>query len=234
MKPLLVEFFGLPGAGKTTVAEAVMSELRERGVCIIGRSDISRLWRGASRTERVLVASQLLLFLLRCYPAFRRNFMSIRPLSSEVVKRILRLPFPELLLRKTLLNLEGEVLLLDQATLQDIWSIAVGTDFQQMNAVSTLVGDIFAINEDVRRAFVYFEIDVSAAAKRIDGRTHGKSRFDKMGLQQIESALHTEAGRMRSLADVIYSSSWPSLTVDGRDAMHPKVASVATWIQGLI
>ena len=53
-KPLIVEFVGLPGVGKTTVSQQVALKLKERGFQIVFRPEILQQWRQKNILQKAM------------------------------------------------------------------------------------------------------------------------------------------------------------------------------------
>lgn len=230
--PIVIEYFGLPGAGKTTVAENVISRLRRSGKRVADLSDIDQLGNRYSR-ERLLIGNQLLKAHIRYGMGLGYYLATTRPLKYESVIRTALLPLSELRLGRTLLKSEGCVYVLDQFTIQSIWSIAVGSNRWSKRWVSQVVHDMLTINNQAERAFVFFDIDADSAADRIESRTNGNSRFDNKARDEVLSKLRGEVSRMAYIAEEIQSSSRPMITIKGNEPIRNKVDAISDWIEDM-
>jgi hypothetical protein len=185
----LVEFFGLPGSGKSTVTNAI-----ERGPGVHSRHEISKDWRRQSHLRRI----GFTLRTLRDVPlmlAALRLARGARLTRRESYGRLLRL-----VLTKHWWIAQPGMLLLDQGALQSIWSIlyASGRTSPRPSHIEAFLREFF---DGVAAQIVLLDIDDATAAQRIVDRTQGNSRFDELPLTEVESQLASSIALLRTIHD---------------------------------
>jgi hypothetical protein len=187
---LIVEFAGLPGAGKTTICRHVTVP--------------HRLKASVSLSEMRL---QLALF-----PVAWHLFMlciGTRPFDWS---RLLRAPSLVMLLRCYATNSLPTVL--DRGVIQKIWSILMDSRLYSKLRLKRLM---VAIRPFAPHCIAWVETPLEAAALRISQRSHGNSRFDRLPLEEINASL-TEKSRLLSELVEIYQQNTGAvlLRLDGR------------------
>lgn len=184
MPPLLVEFTGLPGAGKTTITRAVLSELATTGyncfdLSALGTPEAIEKKEGrlfsklktfyyfaSSCVNHKRIALNVLLYALQVTP------LSIVSLQ-RVVTLLLRLD-----LIKTMMSDSYDLIVLDQGLIQNIWSITATGNPPANNKY--LVRLLKSILDETSPAIILVDVDVELAMERINHRLTMRSRFDKM------------------------------------------------------
>jgi thymidylate kinase len=212
-EPFLLEFVGLPGAGKTAVAARLVSQLRARGTtCAERRRQRDR--HGGTTRRRIRRA----VFLLRNHEltqASLRFAASVRPVSLTRLARALRLSGWARQLQSYAAS-DVDVVVLDQGPVQDAWSITVPGGSWGEAAMRAAVGRVMQATQ-MPRAFVYVDVDTETASERLRLRRGGSSRFDRLGATQTRTWL---ARYERSLSSVfqyaVAVSNAPFVRVDGR------------------
>jgi len=173
----LVELFGLPGCGKSTLA----TELAVHLECLT-RNDISARWAMLPiRKKGAHIARGL--FDRRTAIAAIGFAISARLTSTESLFRLFRLVAK----RDWVCRQQGTVLL-DQGFLQDIWSILYEAQPANIRtkAISRLVS---ALYRDIDPSFLYLELNSDTAATRIFNRSDGSSRLDQLPEEKIRIRL---------------------------------------------
>lgn len=162
-RPLVVEFAGLPGAGKTSLVDAL---------------SIPHADRRKSRAPRFYLGAPAWLVLF----AALRLALSIRPLRLSYVARAVRLATS---LRRYV-AMDEDVIVLDQGLVQKIWSMVVETETFSRDAVADLVTALGPFAPD---HVFWVKVPERIAAQRISRRGSGNSRFDGLAEHDIERRL---------------------------------------------
>ncbi len=189
-RTLVVEFVGLPGCGKTTVANQLLPLLSARGVRCRGRRSAHQPWKRRLRTYASTAA-----FHLR-HPgsatASVARALSLSPLELQRLPHALRMAGWSRHLKQPVIG-NYDLIVLDQGIVQDAWSLALGASAEQdkylRRSIQASVGDA-AVN----LAYVYFDIDIDLAVERIRARASGTSRFDRMRDNEALEMLHKHRG----------------------------------------
>jgi hypothetical protein len=182
---LLVEFSGLPGAGKTTTAERVVESLRSMGYRCTLRPPLFDSERG-----RLLQRARMALFRLtqvRLTVAALRYALSVRPRRLSRIRYLRPLWF----LAYYQLELDAsadEIVILDQGIVQTLWATSVPGELGSRRSAERILDACYAAGARTR-LFVHFRGDPATAAGRVASRQHGASRFDGRGAGDVADAL---------------------------------------------
>jgi hypothetical protein len=171
---VVVEFAGLPGAGKSTICSHLTVPHRTKASTPLRRWRLRRsvlavAWQllGLSLTTRPFkwsrfVRSFNIIVLLRCYA----------PVDLPVV--------------------------LDHGLLHKIWSLLMDADSFPEERLQRLIEDIrpYAANY-----IIWVDAPLETAALRVSQRTHGRSRFDGLPLRDINTRLASKSQLLTRLVD---------------------------------
>lgn len=175
-KPVCIDFFGLPGCGKSTLSHLASQKLRCEGLDVKevsydmdhGNGTLLRTWKKIVTTIR--------LFL--CYP---RLFWRVsKTLSTNGISLFGKLYFKHIInLSYKICVLKGhhEIILFDEGFCQAVLSLSVNNDGIREYCYDSLVS---AIASDRRMIYVYIKTEPDTALARIRGRNDGQSRFDNL------------------------------------------------------
>ncbi len=226
---IFVELFGLPGAGKTTLTDAVGEApyLKTR-FNIADEWAAQSYWRQSGYVVRTLVDLPLVVSAVRLA-------IGARLTNPESLWRLIRL----VIMKHWWLTRPG-LLLFDQGALQSLWSVLYTSGRTQPNpkVISPLVRLFF---EGMRTQIILIEVDKKVAARRIIARTNGSSRFDGLPLERVDSqiALSTslvytiiEAARVAGIDVRTFNGSEPTSVLAEKlqellDSHQRDIASIA-------
>jgi thymidylate kinase len=182
-RPLLVDFSGLPGAGKTTIARALVSRFEKAGLacCLVEITDYETLRSGRFASVSDLWRSTGLLLLVLGLLAVTR------PRTRELLGCFRRLYMHARYVRACALH-EADVVLLDRSVINSAGLIAVRTG----SLSEPLVRRIFSrVYEDLadRTLFVHVRTPESTAAERFASRRtreiEAGARFPRVGADRV-------------------------------------------------
>ena len=204
--PMLVELFGLPGAGKTTLADATAE-----GLELLTRADLGAEWQRRSLLKKTAFVDRMLLDMGSVAPALR--LAARAPLASgESLLRLARLSAKAQWLRS-----QSGLLLFDQGFLQDLWSIlyAAGRYEPDIELLTPLLRSLY---NGVEARIVFLDVDPETALRRIRGRSYGDSRFDRLPETELRDRL---AGAARLPRAIIEAAQAAGLNVEVLDGAAP-------------
>ncbi|HEY5903524.1 MAG TPA: hypothetical protein VIU39_13295 [Anaerolineales bacterium] len=235
-RPLLIEFMGLPGAGKTTLAQFVLEELTAAGYrCFaLNRLDepepIEK--RKGGLTSKLRTAGGVLVSTLRYRLiagsawAYTRQ---IRPFNLNSFRRYFVL-LTRLDLLRRLMRGPYDILLLDQGLLQSIWSLsATGEPPRDDCQLETLLQ---AIHAELSPLIVGVHVGADLAVERVTTRPTRRSRFDTIPASQASSLLRRQKdviSRILSLSAGLQEAS--CLDVNGSRPPDQNVRLIVPFIQ---
>jgi hypothetical protein len=198
--PIVIEFFGLPGAGKTTIANCFTEALRARGYRVQTANDFV-LW--LSQQPKLKKLGFLLSDLRN---AIRQLFcctlfgLRLRPIKALSFSRIVRVPYINLCFERYLDTLGRTVVVMDQANMQLIWSIgafASRYDKASLNEACT------ATLGTHLRYYACLTPDPAETSLRLQGRKSNHSRFDNLDDEQLHFALGNASGIVTDLHTIL-------------------------------
>lgn len=199
----LVELFGVPGAGKSTVAAAA-----GEGTGLLSRADLSRSWSRCSWATKLANGG--------------RAVMNYQMLAAAVgLSRKTLLNSPESLLRLARLVVKSQWLrsqrggiLLDQGLLQELWSIhyASGSFDPDPKRLRPLIRAIYG---ELEPCIVFIDVDEQTAASRIAGRAGGDSRLDGLPEAELAAGIVRAAELSRAILRAAQAAGMRTQVIDG-------------------
>lgn len=180
---LCIEFVGIPGAGKSTVAECVVEELRAKGLVVTEASHV--MASSGSPLKRLAVKMWLLIISCILLP---REALSITLRTGQLTRygrlgawltvsiNLLAVKAVEKLHAK-----KGTIVVFDQGLLQGLWSIrlSAANDFD-----STTLSRPPTISN---RLIIFINSDQSLIRERLATR-NGSSRLDNDSIYTLQDA----------------------------------------------
>jgi thymidylate kinase len=227
---LILEFVGLSGAGKSTVAEALLSRLRCQGYTCVHRHDI-----GGQGVPRPLHFSRLAAYFIR-HPALLSGSFHLGRTAPRLTLSAFReaIRFYVWSYRVALgRKLGPDIVVLDQGIIQEGWGLVVRQTGLEPAAIVQATKEIVR-GARVTYALVYFDVDRDLAARRIAGRTAGESRFDSMDQVAAQRLLETHEPLLKELLlDVAGTFGLPVLRVDARRSVDDLIEELVGFIEKL-
>ncbi len=189
--PRIIEFLGVPGSGKSTIAGKLTEELQ-----YLDRKSIVNEWKARSAPVKAwCIARSLLDFqMLAASIGIARG---ARLISRPSLGRLVRV-----IGKRHWVKTRHGPLLLHQGYLQDIWSILTFNDNEDVD--QACVADFLsALYDGTDATLIYLDVDPQTATNRIIGRRDGNSRLDDLAEEQISRLLEKRVW----VADLIYSAA---------------------------
>lgn len=176
---MLVEFFGIPGAGKSTISHRVSERLKNEGRSV--EEPMYALTHEAPSAKRYLYKSMYAAYGVALRPAEARSIGALiagtdQPSRLTLVKTI----FNWLFVSGVIHSRDRDTLhVLDQGLCQAAWSVALGAERDRVEelceaAVSTL-------SRTERTLIILVDIAPETARKRLSARSDDGSRVTPTG-----------------------------------------------------
>lgn len=228
LKPLIIEFVGLPGAGKTTVFDPVASYLKSQEISVVLRSEILEEWQAQPQFKKFLklipdnpnqlnILFQSLKLGTQVKPINLTSFSK----AAKVFTNAKRLDSVSLC----------QAILMDQGLLQEIWSIGLtGTP----PSIEHLQSSLFPLFESRKIAIVYFKIDIETALDRIQNRSTGRSRFDQISIESAKLLLLKYEPYLKDILTCAEKFGTPILEIDSERSIEEKTDKITHWLVNLI
>lgn len=206
-RPVLsfIELFGLPGAGKTTLIDAIGEDPGLKT-----RLAIAEEWRRKSVLRKLGYFIRTLFDPPLIAAAIQLVFTA-RLTRGESLWRLLRL----ITMKHWWLSHSG-VLLFDQGALQSIWSVLFASKRTSPDpeAITRLIRALFT---GMQAQIIVIEVDKSLAASRIVARTDGTSRFDGLALEVVEKNVERSISLVHAIVAAARAAGIDVQTLDGAE-----------------
>jgi len=230
VKPIVIEFLGLPGAGKSTVCQQVTAILHQEGWHVLQRYDYYRWLQRCPWTVKVKVHTcgylkrfPITLKIL-CYELMRP------PLNRWSLRLARTLALHHAYFDEFIRATHPQLCLLDQWTLQSLWSIGVTHQETDSAPVTTMAHTLIT---DAPHAYIYFHLPPEVAAHRVAHRPTGQSRFDQRPYQEIKAILRQSDQLFQAILFAVEMQKRPLLRLDATQPVPDQVDQVIGWIKGM-
>ena len=174
-KPLIIEFVGPTGSGKTTNCLHFSDVFRKQNLNVYGFSDVKQYLLQRTFFQQFNLFIRTLLSTSRNIFFYATLLASNGIYSIDSLYRYIKLCIFNTGLRQFMSTRKVDVLFLDQWVIQGLWSATIF----KANSYEKL-------QKQLNRFYfpctyvLYFDIDEETASERIGLRLGGRSRFDKM------------------------------------------------------
>jgi thymidylate kinase len=235
-QPLLVEFIGVPGAGKTTIAQVAIENLNASGYRCFGLSTLDKPETKEKLKGGILSKLRTTFqFALSCiiYPRIAidalRFVMQVKPVNFNTIQRYI-LFMARLKFFSSLIEEDFDFIILDQGLIQYIWSIAVsGEEPTSDRYLAQLVNSLL---DEMPLFVILVDIETELAIERIVNRPTMRSRFDRMAPSMAEVWLSTHK---EVFSKIIESTgefkSTGYLNVSGDQPVNTNIGLIIPFIQ---
>ncbi len=231
----VIEFVGLPGAGKTTILKEFRQHVLGAPSFLFDINDLKPSPRDRlPRLGKVFSLLSLLLFFATHARLYREMLLygfRARRLSLQMFYKVfsyIRVAYFIDVEKKRQREDCQASLLLDQGLVQAIGSMSVPSSGKPLPSPKRLVDILVMKRVDM---IIFLECDMWQALERIKQRSHGGSRFDigartplkKLELGRMESALRRTVNECK-LAGIHV------LTISSKQAVDKSVAQIRHWL----
>jgi thymidylate kinase len=223
---ILLEFYGLPGAGKTTISRYLSDQLRQNNIrsCLFAElyAEINK------KTKRYLRLSALIK-MLGNFKFIVSYMWTTRSLDIADYKRWITLWIHYKWTQYLLLHYANtyDIIIFDQWVIQDLWSLFVfkrtWDDKVIYNFISTL---------NYKPYFVYCGIPVETACERIKERSCDGSRFKGNEITEIRRRLEPNYEVMQRIHHIISSIYTPDkeIIIDTNEPILLNIQHILSWL----
>ncbi|WP_188633947.1 AAA family ATPase [Lentibacillus kapialis] len=191
MGPLIVEFNGLSGCGKTTNAKALTSKLQEAGFSVATASSLIDFYHG-----KRLPKLRLLLPNMQLNLSLFQYMMSLKPFSFYRL-RCLSAVWTFTYIYKKSAQHQNQILIIDQGIIQALSAAVYLNTFQEDRQIRRVLTQLNRQNFNL--LVVNCLSNGSQAADRIQIRNEQKNRFDRMARPVLDNNLNTHGETFESV-----------------------------------
>jgi O-antigen/teichoic acid export membrane protein len=227
--PVILEFVGLPGAGKTVLSTMLIRELTMRGHRCSGRIGIG----GDSRFARAAAAARILAVNLPLLARVVRFAASLKPRYRGRLQLALKTAaWPR---RRDMARARAlDVMVLDEGVVQNVWGIGLGASADRRPKADSMLRALLADRKAVF-AFVLVDTDVDTALARIRRRRDPDARVDRAPPREQERLLAVHGAQLRQLLSVaIRLTGAPVLRIDAAGPPGAPLPALVTFVEGLL
>ena len=226
MTPAHVEFLGLPGAGKSTLAAPLAEGLQAAGYRLVDRMALARSYDALSSFAK---APFYLPWHRGRWPRVAATLgyaLATRPVTLERLRRSAKL----LRLRAQLERVPGapcDLIVLDQGLSQALASLVMAGTAPEARLDALLT----ALYRGLAPHVLYLQLEPRTALARLRGRRDGKSRFDALPDARAARLLGDQANYQRALVVHLRALGIPLLTIDATRDREENAAAALRWLR---
>jgi adenylate kinase family enzyme len=219
----IVELFGLPGAGKTTLVNALKLE----GLDFRTRRDLVSAWADLSVFSKSYYALRGLANPTALYAALSFA-MQIRRLPPENWARLFRL-----LAKSYWVRSRKGVYVMHQGLLQDVWSIFYGVRPIGVShkALERLIAALF---RQTPLVILYLDVSPEVSAARVSERTHGNGRVDRLSKAAADEKLREAQWPIQKILEAAAVLGITVIRIDTADSQHAVAQAAASELRAIL
>ena len=217
--PILIELFGQPGAGKTTLVRAAAMDAKTK-------ADLTAAWTRLPALKKAHLFGRAALGGT-CLIAATRLAIGARLTRGDSLLRLARL-----VIKSHWVRAQKEPLLLEEGHLQDLWSIfySAGRTEPNPRLLSPLIRCLY---RGVETQIAFLDTDPQSAFDRIRGRSHGKSRLDRLSDTDLQARLAATAQLPHRIVEAARSAGLMVETLDASQPIQANADRLVAMVQRL-
>lgn len=230
INPIIVEFVGLPGSGKTTLCHRVAAQLKAKGIATISREEILKQWHQKNALQKLFklapsdfnqwsVLLNSLTLAARVKPINVQSFLQAGKVFFNVK-------------RNDAVVCAGncQIILLEQGLLQEAWSVVITGSLPKRSYLKQLMTSLLD-NRPI--AIVNCKLDLDTAVSRIQKRPRKKKKdsyFDLMDAEQAHSLLIKYFPYLQEIINCGQTAKFPILDIDSSLPLEENSEKIFNWI----
>ena len=228
--PLVLEFVGLPGSGKTTISHLVASKLEAKGIKIVSREEILKQWHQKNALQKLL---QLFSSNSNQWTILVNSLKfaaQVQPLNLFSFVQAIKIFFN---VKRNDAVVRGEncqLILLDQGLLQEAWSVVIAGSLPKLSYLKREMLSIF-YNRSI--IIVNLKIDLDTSVSRVQNRQKKKKKdsyFELMDSAQAYSLVTKYFPYLQEIINCARIAEIPILDIDSSLPVEENSEEIVNWI----
>jgi hypothetical protein len=182
----VIEFYGLPGSGKTSVSNLLQTKLIEKEIDVQTFDDVFRKYRTNNFLFKVFTFIKL--FFVRYKFVINTIIYSFSyGISLDILKRIKISILHDYLIYSFCQKKQNTILILEEGYIQNILSYAYSKHLIVNKSLYRLIN--LLNKKNIKLHFVYSKLDIPSAIERIIQRKNNNKRFNPSNIITLENRL---------------------------------------------
>ena len=228
--PLVVEFVGLPGSGKTTISHLVASKLEAKGIKIVSREEILKQWHQKNALQKLL---QLFSSNSNQWTILVNSLQfaaQVQPLNLFSFVQAIKIFFNVKRNDAVVRGANCQLILLDQGLLQEAWSVVIAGSLPKLSSLKREMLSIF-YNRSI--IIVNLKIDLDTSVSRVQNRQKKKTKdsyFELMDSAQAYSLVTKYFPYLQEIINCARIAEIPILGIDSSLPVEENSEEIVNWI----
>lgn len=232
--PLIIEFNGLPGSGKTTLSSHIADYLNKNNIRCLLYQDYLKL---NSRKSKVLKVSNFLFELMKPsnwpFIYYSTSFLKSAGLwSRDRISRLRSMFYMYMNIKKLIKKESIDVIIIDQGVIQTIISILFLKNLSCEEQVNKILE---CLSETITKfCIINVHVDVDLVSQRIVKRQKMSSRIDRMNEEEARDYLLANSRNFNKIRKIISEINIQHLNIDTFLDVKKNSRIITDWIFKLL
>lgn len=214
--PIILEFFGLPGSGKTTIALLLKDRLQDAGYDTAAKPGLANWVQQTPLLKKTSLLFSHPIYTLRGLSVLSPWFLTSFDNSMDN-KMLFRWLTSSLYLDAFVKNQTPNICILDQWSVQMLWSAFYEQNLPGQELFNRYISYAEAF---LPRKYIFFKLRPEVASLRIVNRKNGDSRLDGLKPDVVTQKLLVSEALINKLAEALNQNDCDVLFVNAED--HPE------------